>query len=91
MNVMKTMVMIITKKKEDTENSIIIDGNIIKHSQTIKILGTIFEENMKWEKHINQGQFPLIAQLKQRVNSLKLIPKNISQKFAKTMANAILI
>ena len=46
MNVKKTMVMIITDKQEEKDNTIIVDGNIIKHEKKIKILGTMFNEKL---------------------------------------------
>ena len=91
MNMKKTMVMIFTNKLEEKEKYITIDGNIIKHDKKIKILGIMFNEDLKWNCHINEGSQSLISQLKQRLNSLKLISKTISQRFARQMANALIM
>ena len=80
-----------TNNKEDKERTITIDDNKIKHQDKIKILGTIINSNLKWDSHINEGNTSLMAQLKQRVNSLKLISKAVSQKFARNLANSLII
>ena len=87
----KTLVMIISKNKEEKEEQININGEIIEHKKKIKILGTTINENLDWNSHLNEGPSSLISQLKQRLNSLKIIVKMISQKFARQLANAILI
>ena len=91
MNVKKTIVMIISKNKEEKEDKIEVNGEVIKHNRTIKILGTTMNENLDWNSHLNEGNSSLISQLKQRLNSLKIIAKIVSQKFARQLANAILI
>ena len=91
MNIKKTLVMILTEDKEEKEQYITINGSNIKHNKKIKILGTIINENLNWNDHINEGSGSLISQFKQRMNSLILISKSISIKFARQMANALLM
>ena len=91
MNIKKTLVMIITNNIEETNKQMEINGNIIKHNKYIKILGTTINEKLNWNTHINEGRGSLISQLKQRLNSLKLIIQKISQNFTKQIANALLI
>ena len=90
LNVMKTNVMIVSKNKEEKKNEIEIDGNVIKHSKVIKILGTKINDSLDWNTHINVGRDSLIAQLKQRLNSLKMIANKVSKAFARQLANAII-
>ena len=91
MNVIKTTVMIITEDKEELEKSIVVNNNKIENSVKIKILGTVLNNKLNWNDHLNSGQGSLLNQLKQRLNSLKSIARTISQKFAKQLANSILI
>ena len=91
MNVKKTNVMLITNIKEELEGNVTIDGNLVENSDNIKILGIVFNNKLNWNNHILNGSSSLINQLKQRLNSLKIISKTISANFAKQMANAILM
>ena len=62
--------MIISIRKEDKEEEIEINGEIIKHNKKVKILGTTINENLDWNSHLNEGSSSLLPQLKQRLNSL---------------------
>ena len=90
-NVVKTMVMIITNDKEVLNKSINVNGNKIENKSKIKILGTTINSKLNWDDHIINGSGSLIGQLKQRLNSLKSIAKTISQNFAKQLANSLII
>ena len=90
MNTMKTKVMIISNNNEDLENSIKIKDHTIKNSNNITVLGTVINNKLNWNSHVLDGK-GLLYQLKQRLNSIRLISKYISQNFAKQIANAILI
>ena len=91
MNVSKTCVMLISNDEILKEENIIIEGNQIKHGRTLKILGTVLNENLDWNSHINEGQNSLLAQLKKRLNSLKYIARYVSTKFARQLGNSLLI
>ena len=91
MNVTKTNVMIITDNIEDTEDYITIDNNVIRNQNKIKILGTTINSKLNWNSHLLEGQDSLLAQMKQRLNSIKIIAKYISRSFAKQMTNALLL
>ena len=91
MNVKKTNVMVISNDKIDLENSIEVNGNNIKHVNIIKVLGNTFNCNLNWNSHINEGRGSLVFQLKQRLNSLKVIANKVILNFSKQLANAILI
>ena len=51
----------------------------------------MFSDKLNWDEHIKNGRGSLLANLKQRLNSLKLISKKISKKFAKQIANGIIM
>ena len=91
MNVTKTNVMVISDQIEDLENNIIIDNNYIRNQENIKILGTTLNNKLNWNSHILEGKGALLSQLKQRLNSIKVISKYISRSFAKQMTNALLL
>ena len=90
-NVIKTKVMIITDIREEIEDYITIDGNKIEHVKSIKVLGTTFNEKLNWNDHLNIGKDSLVSQMKKRLNSLRMIAKNVSSKFAKQLANSLIM
>ena len=53
----------INLKKEDI-NTI---GITIKYQKTLKILRTVFSDNLKWNTHIQIGNSSILSQLKQRM------------------------
>ena len=66
-----------------------IIGIPLKHKQNIKILGTTFSHDLKWNNHINKGNQSLLAQLKKRYSAIKYIKSKISHKFVQTLGNSI--
>ena len=52
LNTDKTVYQIYNTKKNDVHLNITLVGSIIKHVNTVKYLGVIIDENMKWESHI---------------------------------------
>ena len=57
----------------------------------MKILGTTINNRLDWNTHIRSGKSSLLCQIKQRYNTIKIISSYISIKFARTMANALMI
>ena len=55
-NIDKTKIMIISPNQEDTKGSIELDGETVKHSPELRILGTTVQSNMKWDSHITSGK-----------------------------------
>ena len=90
MNTKKTNVMIIKNNNDVIEEQIIINNNTIRNLSKLTVLGIVFNNKLDWNSHLQEGK-GLIFQLKQRLNSIKLISKYISQNFAKQLANGILI
>ena len=41
-------------------------GITLKHQKSIKILRTIFSDDQKWNRHIQEGNSSLLAQLKKK-------------------------
>ena len=56
-NINQTNVMLITNDQNIKDNTININDNIIKHSKTIKVLGTTFSEKLTWEDHLAKNMF----------------------------------
>ena len=90
-NITKTKIMIISRNNFFYKNSITVEKKEITHSPTIKILGTILNEEMTWSNHIISSQNSLISQLKRRKNAIKVASKFVSPKFIINYANSILL
>ena len=83
----KSKIMIITKKKELKENfEVILDGKLIKHSAAVKFLGTTMDENLTWDRHLENE---LIPNLKNRIRTLRMTTKYMSAEFKKQYTSAI--
>ena len=55
----KTQILIVSKNKELKKNfEVVLDGKTIKHSQAVKILGTILDKNLSWEQNIEKLLIP---------------------------------
>ena len=75
-------------KNQTTKDSfkVEIQGKIIKHSRTVKILDTTLNENLSWEDHVTKD---LIPSLKNRIRTLKLTTRYMKEDFKRTYTNAI--
>ena len=83
----KTKVMIVSKNKEIKQNfNIILNGQEIKHSKQVTILGIKLSEDLLWESHVNTN---LLPQIKNRVRCFKIIARYLSPRFKTIYANAI--
>ena len=69
-NKKKTKVMLITQNKEIKKEYITLDKKQIKHQEQLKVLGTIFNENLNWNDQI-RGKKGMLYQLKQRATLKK--------------------
>ena len=83
--------MLITKQNNLKKGSILLENKIIKHSQNIKILGTIFNDCLDWSDHVSIGYDSLISQLKRRKHTVLTMAKYVDNNFAIKYANSILI
>ena len=83
--------MIISKNSNIKKTTIALGEKNMTHSESVKILGTKFNDQLTWAHHIERGSDSLISQLKRRRNAVKYIAKKVSNKFATKYANSILI
>ena len=56
--------MIISDNINLKDREILINGNILKHSSTMRVLGTLLSDNLKWNSYICEGKNSLLSQLK---------------------------
>ena len=63
-NAKKSSVMMITDDISLKNEPIYTIGITLKHKKSFKILGTIFSDDQKWNRHIQEGNSSLLAQLK---------------------------
>ena len=59
-NIKKTKILIITENKEIKEMEMKIENILLKHTGTIKILGTVISDDLKWNVHLRTGKESLI-------------------------------
>ena len=69
---------------------IIIDNKIIRNNRKIKILGTYFSADCKFNDNLLEGSNSLLTQLKRRANAIKRISKYFPLKFKIQLVNALL-
>ena len=81
--------MIISNDSKLKENIEIFQEIELKHSTKVKILGTIFDETLKWNTTIKYDKNSLINQLKTRSAAIRNIRNKVSLAFAKQLANSI--
>ena len=84
-NIKKTKIIIITNDKEIRERIVQIDDIILKHTGSLKILGTTVSEDLKWNMHLRTGKNSLLKQLKIRAASIRNIRNKVNVKFAKQL------
>ena len=83
----KTEILLVTKNQKTKDNfEVEIQGKLIKHSRSVKILGTTLNENLNWEDHLTRE---LIPSLKNRIRTLKLTIKYMKDDFKFFYTNAI--
>ena len=90
-NVKKTVVMLITNSRELKNANIEIEGKIINHSRTMKILGSILNDELKWSDHFLKGEKALITNLRRRAALIKRMIFKMGRHFSTTFATAILM
>ena len=83
----KTAIMIVTKNKTLRKNfEITLKGKKVVHSNSVKILGSVLDQNLSWDKYVESE---LIPQLANRVKTLSLVGKYMDPKFRKDYCSAI--
>ena len=49
------LIHITQKRKEQSQGQLIMNGNVIKPSTTAKLLGVIFDHELRWKEHVQQA------------------------------------
>lgn len=92
LNPEKTQIFVITKKPElRKEIELKVGDKIIQHKRTINILGITVNDQLNWNDHILQGPKSLASQIKNRTNILRKLVKITPLKFAKLLANGLIM
>ena len=83
----KTTIMVLTKnQRTKMDFQVNIQGKNIKHTPKVKILGMILDENLTWDKHVTSI---LIPSLKNRLRTLHLTTRYMTQKFKRQYTSSI--
>ena len=88
-NIEKTQIM--QNGKNKTNGSVMIENKIIYNKSNLKILGTIFSDNNKFNNNLTMGKNSLLVQLKRRSAALTRIAKYFSLEFKTQLINSILL
>ena len=88
-NIKKSSIMFITDDPYLKSQEIKVIGTSLYHKTNLKLLGTVFSDNMKWNKHIRIGNDSLLARLKKRMNAIKYIKNKVSLKFARQLGTSL--
>ena len=88
LNADKTKIMLISTNDNIKKHfNISIGGKDLMHQPTLTVLGNVFTEDLRWEKHVETIVIPSLAN---RMRTLKYVSGMMSQSFRKVYATAIL-
>ena len=77
---------------QNNDNGISInENNSIFNQTSIKILGTIFSENSRFNEHVTKGTYSFINQIKRRASAIKRIAKYFDIKFKSQLVHSLLL
>ena len=96
LNIDKTQILRTTSRQQLAENKgekiklNALDGNgkNIVPSNTAKILGLTFSNNLTWAAHLERGKEAVLTKTRKKLGALKNVAKNCSQHFKKRLADA---
>ena len=88
-NIKKTQIMLAGSK--NLKGKIEIENNIIVNKPNIKILGTLYTEDLKFNSNATHGTNNLITQLKRRSAAIIRIAKNFPLNFKIQLIHSLLI
>jgi hypothetical protein len=94
MNCDKTLLMIISKDKTKQKEAIIpnVNPELIVHPEpSMKILGTIVSNNLKWNSNISEHKEAIIPLIQKRIQMLRLLAKSAPTETLLKVANGIVI
>ena len=89
-NINKTQIMLSGNKNKKRGN-INIDNNLIYNKSTIKILGTIFSEDQKFNNNVTIGSNNLMTQLKRRSCAIVRLSKFFDIDFKTQLIHSLLL
>ena len=90
-NVIKTKIMITGDNKNIVGGNIILENETIYNLPNIRILGTLYSDNAKFNDNVILGPNSFITQLKRRSNVLIRICKYYNPRFRAQLIDSILI
>ena len=87
LNPEKSSIMVISSNKEIKENfSVSVHGKVLKHKQSLTVLGNVISADLTWGEHISKVVLPALAN---RLRTLKIITPYMNPKFKQMYASAI--
>ena len=89
-NINKTQIML-SGNKNKIRGNINIDNNLIYNKSTIKILGTIFSEDQKFNNNVMIGSNNLMTQLKRRSCAIVRLSKFFDIDFKTQLIHSLLL
>ena len=89
-NIEKTQILL-SGNNVKLRGNIVIEDKIIYNKSNMKILGTIYSEDAKFNNHLTFGTNSLLTQLKRRSAAISRIAKPFDLKFKVQLVHALLI
>ena len=89
-NIDKTQIMLVGNK-EKTNGNIMVEDKLIENKPSMKILGTIFSEDGKFNNNVTIGTNSLLTQIKRRSSAIIRIAKSYDIKFKSQLIHALLL
>ena len=86
-NAEKSKILIVSKNKNMKETfQVQMDRKLIKHSKSVKILGTTMDDNLTWDSHLKKEVIP---ELKNTICTMKLTTRFMDKMFKREYVNSI--
>ena len=83
----KTKVVIVSKDEQVKKDfTIKLNGEVIKHSTEVKVLGIKISDSLMWDRHVEKV---LIPQIRNRIRIFRQVAKYMGSKFRRMYANVI--
>ena len=79
-NAQKSQLMILMPPKDRTNLNLHLNGNLITHQSTMKVLGVTLAEDMKFDKHLVSGKTSMIQAINTKAALLRTIKPFLSQE-----------
>ena len=90
LNTDNTKMMIITSNPAIRKDTILVtDKEIVKHSNSMKILGLEISHDLNWKYFLNDSKQSLLKQLRTRINALSILKRTTPDNQMKMYADGI--